>query len=295
MIKTYEFLSVSYKLFFKKKPIPGYYIFTLHQVSKKGGVIFNQGTNTKPKDFIKLIELLKQNFKIISMTDFLNSNKKTLSEAYAILTFDDGDESCENIVYPILKQQGIPATFFINTYTSSTGKLSWSFLLRALKNREPEKFDILRKDKDIANLRFTSCPNSYIRAISKIYEYQSQDINYKDLYVTESFLEKLDKQQFTIGNHGHEHHRYGLLNYESQYKDFIQSKNYLESFGAFLNLFAVPFGRTTDFNSDTLKLVKNEKSFLFTSMGGTNIASQNLINRIPSDNLSYELLSFKYF
>jgi peptidoglycan/xylan/chitin deacetylase (PgdA/CDA1 family) len=42
-----------------------------------------------------------------------------------MITFDDGYRSCRDIALPILRELGVPATFFIATGFPGVGKLYW--------------------------------------------------------------------------------------------------------------------------------------------------------------------------
>lgn len=59
------------------------------------------------------------------LTD-IQSGKKKLDTDASIITFDDGDLSIYAVVFPLLKQYDIKATFFVITdYVGTTGYVSW--------------------------------------------------------------------------------------------------------------------------------------------------------------------------
>ncbi|WP_123042975.1 polysaccharide deacetylase family protein [Cohnella candidum] len=69
-----------------------------------------------PQRFKSDLEALKQNgFHVISMEDFVAflQKKKPVPPNAVVITFDDGYESVYKYAYPILKSEGMTATFFL--------------------------------------------------------------------------------------------------------------------------------------------------------------------------------------
>ncbi len=65
--------------------------------------------------FITFLQFIRKYFKIITLEDFESRNKNTSeSTPVCALTFDDGYLSFYKIVFPILKDLGIPATLFVS-------------------------------------------------------------------------------------------------------------------------------------------------------------------------------------
>ena len=84
-------------------------------------------TNIKIKDFIKHLDLIKENeFNFISHKEFVDAiNSKNLNRKI-LLTIDDGFKSFYENAWPILKQRKIPFIIFINTETvGSNGYMDW--------------------------------------------------------------------------------------------------------------------------------------------------------------------------
>lgn len=293
----HSYLKNIYHLSKKKKPLPGVYIFTFHQVSNYICGIIDSGTNSTVRQFEQKIELINENFKIISLNDFLKFRNRSLKEPYAIITFDDGDKSCENFVLPFLKKKELPATFFINSNNILSKELSWPFKLRLLKNEFKDIYLDLIKCKDFQTIRVTDDNESYNHCVSKLdLILNEKKIDTSEFFVSKDFLEKLDKSQFSIGNHGHKHDRYSMLSKEKQNIDYFTCKDFLTSYDSYINVFACPFGRQIDYNNYTLDLCRDDNALMLLSSGGiNNFYFNNTANRIPFDNMNYEICSFKYF
>jgi peptidoglycan/xylan/chitin deacetylase (PgdA/CDA1 family) len=76
--------------------------------------------------------LAEQRIRTLLIDDLIEmkrQNRIAPQEKAVCLTFDDGNESDYSIVYPILKQYGLKATFFVVTNSiGSTGYVSWDQL-----------------------------------------------------------------------------------------------------------------------------------------------------------------------
>jgi len=95
------------------------------------------GLAITPSAFRQEMQALKDNgVEVISMADFLawQKGEKSIPKRAAIITMDDGYDSCKDVAWPILKEFGYPFTMFIYTdYVRggprSGGKsLSWAEL-----------------------------------------------------------------------------------------------------------------------------------------------------------------------
>src|SRR5438477_4699987 len=65
--------------------------------------------------FKKDLDVLLKFFHPLSLQDFMLSLKgqRSLPRNAFLLTFDDGLKECHEVIAPILRQKGIPATFFV--------------------------------------------------------------------------------------------------------------------------------------------------------------------------------------
>ena len=82
-----------------------------------------------------------KNYHIISFHDLydISSGHKKLTSDATIISFDDGDLSMYAIVYPLLKELGIKATFFIvPNYVGTVGYMNWDQMREMAQYRTPE-------------------------------------------------------------------------------------------------------------------------------------------------------------
>ena len=106
--------------------------------------------STKPDDFQKQIELLQNNFEIISLSEFYEYYKSNNLEKnnYAIITFDDGYEDNFTYAFPIIKKFRIKPTIFIVTgFINKKIDITNSFQdYRELKSLSWEQIKEMSKD-----------------------------------------------------------------------------------------------------------------------------------------------------
>lgn len=116
MVKIKTFFDILRRKWIKLRLQP-IRVFCLHHVSEKF-----DAQSMYPCDWIdiyvfksKIIDLLKQGYQFISLTEAYTHLKKDhiRTKKYAVLTFDDGYKSLVEIL-PWLEEQNIPATLFIN-------------------------------------------------------------------------------------------------------------------------------------------------------------------------------------
>lgn len=97
--------------------------------------------------FEKLLLMLSAKYNMVSIKEIENYfyNSGPLRNA-CHLTFDDGDKSFYNIVYPILKKHNIPATIFVSSKMCSEGKNFW---FQEISGFDPDKL------KDVISNEFS--------------------------------------------------------------------------------------------------------------------------------------------
>lgn len=114
-----------------KEPIILVYHTVEPKTDKKEGAMQKQ-YHIYPENFKAQMQYLKNNgYTVISMKDYLGylNSENNVPEKSVVLTFDDGWENQHTYAYPILKEFGYTATFYIITNTTG-GKsyMSWGHI-----------------------------------------------------------------------------------------------------------------------------------------------------------------------
>ena len=95
-------------------------------------LVFGRTGNEYNRDiynFEQDLKFLARNFSIISFDDLvaIRDGSLELSSDAAIITFDDGDLSMYALAFPLLREYGMKASFFIITdFVGTTGYMNWN-------------------------------------------------------------------------------------------------------------------------------------------------------------------------
>jgi len=160
------------------------------------------------------------------------------------LSFDDGFRECHDVIAPILKEKGIPATFFINPAFLDNKELFWrckASLLVGLFRRTYRRqwVNAVRAllarnqihsksiEKGILHVKFNN--RNILDRIAKIVELDFDEyLRLHKPYLTSKQVASLIAQGFTIGAHSIDHPLFHSLNLESQILQAIGSARLLE-------------------------------------------------------------------
>lgn len=121
------------------------------------GVVKNANTDISVnhlsiRDFEKHLRYLKQNFKIVSLSEIFESYrlKKTPSQPTVAITFDDGYENNYLNAFPVLKRLNIPATIFVAAQCLQNSEaILWYDLIDVFKSEiKFEEIDISKIEVD---------------------------------------------------------------------------------------------------------------------------------------------------
>lgn len=239
-----------------------YLILMYHRVIpiKEAMPGMQSGMYVEPETFDMHLHYLNKYFCIIPFADIF-SYLKDLSynkgdKPICIITFDDGWYDFYKYAYPILKEQGVPATVFLPTKHIGTEDLFWTDQLAFLMVQDRNKYDCnkLKNKNNIENLdvmenidQWEGTIDSKIeRAILLLKKYRDEDINvilekYKRNFgldpipTKRAFLrwgevkEMKESGFINFGSHTHNHKILTYLDDQEIMNELVQSKNRLIS------------------------------------------------------------------
>ena len=188
------------------------------------------------KRFEEDLDFLLKHFKPISLKKLYKGKK--LKNAFH-LTFDDGLRECFELVAPILKRKGIPATFFVNPafvdnhdlfHRYKAALLHQFFMKKGVKSEFQSTYaDLLSLDQMAEDVGIDWN------------EYLAKEKPYMNL----EQLQQLKRDGFSIGAHSWDHPEFWLLDEERQLDEIRESMEWLEAnISTEIKAFAFPF---TDF------------------------------------------------
>lgn len=216
-----------------------------------------------PAQFLSDLEFLLKHYQPASVSDlknFTTAGKKSKKPLF-FLSFDDGLKACYEVIYPVLKQKGIPAAFFINPDFIDNKELFYRFsislIIDQLMQRAPG--DIPAELKAFAGSD-RSGRGEIIRNLKKLNHRDDQKItkiaaaleldpdaflSREKPYMTMQQLKKLDAEGFVLGSHSMNHPLFSESDTEEQIKQIADSIDFVKThFAPEISLFAFPF---TDF------------------------------------------------
>lgn len=209
------------------------------------------------KQFDVDLDYILKYFKPISLADLLANQKQgnPLPSQALHLTFDDGFREMHDIVAPILKQKGIPATFFINSSFTDNNELCYQhkasiiveYLLHNNISKPVQKRieallpQNIKKDTTMSShiLAIKYARRTIVDNIAEILEMDFKNYLQKHQpYLTTEQIRKLIAEGFAIGAHSIDHPLYANLALEEQLRQTLESVSFVKNtfnlkYGAF--------------------------------------------------------------
>jgi len=171
------------------------------------------------------------------------------------LTFDDGLAECYDVIAPILKQKGIPATFFINSDFVDNKDLMFrykaSLLIERLANESTvdvvlqplfERYQLAYEDRfSLLNVRWNH--QHLLDEIATHFGVSFSGFLEKERpYLSTTEIQTMLQDGFTFGSHSQNHPTYNILSLEDQIAQTLISQAYVnQHFSIDYKAFAFPF------------------------------------------------------
>jgi peptidoglycan/xylan/chitin deacetylase (PgdA/CDA1 family) len=202
------------------------------------------------KRFKEDLDFLLRHFSPVTLEE-LHAGKNLNNSFH--LSFDDGLRQCYELVAPILKEKGIPATFFVNPAFVDNHDLFHRY-----------KAAILNQSFEQAGVT-TELESTYADLLSLDQIAEDIGINWEEYlekeqpYMSLEQLHKLREDGFTIGAHSWDHPEFWLLDEVQQLEEIRESMEWLNAnFSNQIRAFAFPF---TDFGvpDEVFEAMRREK------------------------------------
>ena len=220
---------------------------------------WNAGNLSRLSAFRRQLQWLQRRFSFLSLEDFLALYRQdpALCHAKAALTFDDGYACTYSMAAPVLKEEGIPATFFTNTCNLNHGLL-WFVYFNALcsEGAYPEleinggHYPLDTKRNSLGAWRTLiqlarSSPDARVFAEEFAGKYPLP-VPIQEKYAgltTEQLIEIGASKLFSLAGHTHSHPYLDQLNQAEQLEEMALNKQILEEVsGKPVLYFAYPGG-----------------------------------------------------
>jgi peptidoglycan/xylan/chitin deacetylase (PgdA/CDA1 family) len=266
------------------------YILMYHMIPQEPTGLPGEVTKA---DFEKHIKHLSKNYNIISLEDFIfRVREKQSLRRCVVITFDDGFRDNYENAYPILKKYGVPATIFLLTGRIEDGKAPWfmqfrhSFMKTVLDeisfDYEDINFNLPLKS---INDKKTSATKAmlYLQTLPDHKRIDMAKVIIEDLTVGEidelqgvmltwDQIREMSENGISFGAHTINHPVLSNLPSKEAENEIISSKRIIEEkIDKEIVHFAYPFGRTGQYNNQTIKILKENgfKCAVTTVLGPT--------------------------
>jgi len=249
----YSISNVKMLSLLKKQNIFGYH----HVVSNDElRHITNLYNYKNVQTFIDDIDFLLRHYTPIDPLD-LGTGKK-IKNGF-LLTFDDGLAEIYQIVYPILKERGLSAIFFINPAFVGDNQIMnrhyQSLVIEYIRDNKINDVDLskiasvinlplLEKEELILSLiQISNIDYGKLLTISNILNYHINDhTSDTQIYVTKDQIKEMIADGFYFGGHTMSHPRLDTLPVKEQRKEIIDSIKWVKSnFDLNYSFFAFPY------------------------------------------------------
>jgi peptidoglycan/xylan/chitin deacetylase (PgdA/CDA1 family) len=197
-------------------------------------------------EFIDELDFLLRHFKPVELHELLNPEMQGKKVFH--LSFDDGLRQCFDVIAPILIRKGVPATFFVNPafvdnfqlFHRYKASLVVSHIMdhpSAFKHLEASGFDA----RSVLAIPYHQSRLLDDMALKMGISWDNFLGEYKP-YMTQSQIQHLASQGFTIGAHSWDHPEFWLLNEKEQHQQITRSMEWVsEKFKMKINAFAFPY------------------------------------------------------
>lgn len=184
------------------------------------------------RQFRNDLEFLLKHYRPIGLPDLLAAldQERTVPANSFLLTFDDGLREIHDVVAPVLRDLGVPATFFLTTRFLDNQELGYFFkrelLVKALQDQPG------RSDQVTALLTRHNCSTRHVANTVRALRYDQQplmdelatllDVDFDGYlarhkpFMDTAQVRALLHQGFTVGAHSVDHPLYALLSLAEQ-------------------------------------------------------------------------------
>lgn len=271
-------------------PWSGVLILNYHRVGDGKVSSFDRGLwSANAEAFADHLRFCKSYLDLITPDD-LPHVLATARGRYGLITFDDGYRDNYDVAFPILKLEGVPATFFITTGFIDTPRVPWwdeiAWMVRTSRRNmvelpgwiaNPIMFDepdreqavrtVLRTYKSIAS----DSTEPYLRAVAEATGSGrcGQEAS-KGLWMNWDMLREMDAAGMTIGGHTVTHAVLARASREQQREEILGcGKRLAEEIGKPMRYFSYPVGGKTAFDTVTKEIVREAGiRYAFSYYGG---------------------------
>ena len=230
---------------------------------------------THPLAFENHMRWIRKNFELVALSEGIRRLRTGgLDRTCVAVTFDDGLQSVAEHAIPILTQHGIPATLFIN-HATLIGNRCWIYDVAQLESEGKE--EVLQAvfgasdDGSFTSYLRHRAPAEVVGRRTELAGIFTSHCSPSVAYIApQELTELLEDPLFELGNHSLDHPRFSRINAAEQRRQIVENQTALASFPSYQRSFALPFGRPTDWNLDSVRASAEAGHEFISACGGIN-------------------------
>lgn len=257
ILNSLHYLGVSSLLRSKKKN--QLTVLSLHRISNERNSFWNP---IKPETFDKLLEHVKQHYRVIGFND-LDSIEKDGEKPYLILSFDDGYYDFYEHALPLLIKHGLPCNHNIVNVCADSSQTIWTERLNIIFDHHFNNSIPFSVEFADGNISVSDYENSWMKFYLETFK-RLLNIPFED---RETIIAKLESatgidtsckmmnwdeikecasNKVEIGSHTYSHDSLGTISDHAELdKEILQSKVQIEEkLGNSISTLALPNGQT---------------------------------------------------
>jgi len=263
----------------KRIPVAKLVVYNYHRIMpecNRGTLIFDEDVFGQSTTIFKMqVRWLKDNTKILSEEELLYfiDTMKFPKQICSMITFDDGYIDNYTFAYPILKEENVPAIFFIPSRSIMDRQLGWWDILSYILKMSPLKTINFENHFFNINANYLEVKKYFLQRF-KLEPYE----NTKDLIeklslscqvslpektlqdaelMTWEQIKEMSQNNIAIGSHTHNHHVLATIDKESQLQEAKISKAIIENhINKKVNSISYPVGGYQHFSKETQQIIK---------------------------------------
>jgi peptidoglycan/xylan/chitin deacetylase (PgdA/CDA1 family) len=267
-------------------------ILLYHGVAPKAdfGIYNYRGKFITPEVFSMELAYLKKHYTVLDLDEAVEKLRNgTLPPNSVVITFDDGYKNFYEYAFPLLKQHGLSATFFLPTDFVLNKIPLWIDRLEYLgfENDNAIRQQLKNLSDEQKNLELEKLEAS---SQKKFLDFSQDRYVYSPIEISE--IKEMQEAGMKFGAHTASHPILSKVSKDKLVYEITDSKNLLEqNIGEISKVFCYPNGQPEDFNEDVLEEIKTAGfTSALTTLEETNNKTSNpyLLKRITLDNIKDE-------
>ncbi|MCA8989508.1 MAG: polysaccharide deacetylase family protein, partial [Planctomycetaceae bacterium] len=255
----------------------GLLVANYHRIGDPQGCPFDQNLFSATPEALELqIRLYRRHADIIGVNDIPEALSDRRGK-YVLITFDDGYRDNYELAYPVLKQAGVPAVFFIASGLIDRPRVAWwdeiAWMIQHSDRNEiepnpffPEGLSLKLEDRSFSKSRA-------VKTYWSLKDEQTEDyLNLlasqtgagraplelaESLWMTWEMIREMQQAGFDFGGHTVDHPILAQISVDRQRAEIRENRERLiQELGVAPSAFAYPVGQSHMFTEQTMQILK---------------------------------------